>query len=257
MLRFVIFLCAMWATAATAQVPDDAARVDLLPGWREADGTHVAGLRIRLAPGWKTYWRAPGDGGIPPMFNWTGSGNLSGAQVHFPIPEVFHQNGLRSVGYEDEVILPLILSAGQANDPIALSANVEIGVCEDICVPMQFSFQGELLPAGVRQGTLAAALEDRPVLSGPMQCQITPIRDGLQVTATAILPWMGSGEAVVVEAGMPGVWVSEPDMQRDGMTLRVTADMVPPSGKPFALARNGVRLTLFGDGQAVEIIGCS
>ena len=60
------------------------AHADLLTGWRLEDGRHAAAIRIRLDPGWKTYWRAPGDGGIPPSFDWQGARNLAGWSVHWP-----------------------------------------------------------------------------------------------------------------------------------------------------------------------------
>ena len=81
---------------------------DVVTGWRDG-ATHVAGLTIRMAPGWHTYWRAPGDAGIPPDFNWSGSANVRDVRVHFPVPEVFEDNGLRSIGYMDQVTFPLLV----------------------------------------------------------------------------------------------------------------------------------------------------
>ena len=73
-------LAALLVLPAQAQVPDSVAEIGIVPGWRDSDGRHVAGLSIRLAPGWKTYWRSPGEGGIPPVFNWSGSSNISGVR---------------------------------------------------------------------------------------------------------------------------------------------------------------------------------
>ncbi|MFY8145805.1 MAG: protein-disulfide reductase DsbD domain-containing protein, partial [Rhodobacter sp.] len=69
---------------ARAMTQDDLLSAEVLPGWRTEQGTHMAALRLTLAPGWKTYWRSPGDAGIPPLFNWSGSQNLSGVRVHWP-----------------------------------------------------------------------------------------------------------------------------------------------------------------------------
>ena len=86
----IVALCCLFAGPALSQMPDNLARAEISPGWREGY-SHVAGLTIRLAPGWKTYWRAPGDAGIPPSFNWSGSKNVADVRVQFPVPEVFSQ----------------------------------------------------------------------------------------------------------------------------------------------------------------------
>jgi DsbC/DsbD-like thiol-disulfide interchange protein len=67
------------STASTAQAesPADMVQIRILPGWSRDDGSHMAALHLILAPGWKTYWRAPGDAGIPPMMDLEGSDNLS------------------------------------------------------------------------------------------------------------------------------------------------------------------------------------
>ncbi len=100
--------------AATQVLQNDASdvvQVSLLTEWRNNDGTHFAALKFKLAPGWKTYWRAPGDGGVPTRLNWSNSTNMRDAHVFWPLPEVFRQNGLRSVGYRGEFILPLAFTA--------------------------------------------------------------------------------------------------------------------------------------------------
>ena len=244
------------ALPAAAQVPDDLAQAAVLTGWRDADGRHVAGLSIRLAPGWKTYWRAPGDGGIPPAFNWSGSSNIAGVDVHFPVPEVFHQNGLRSIGYSDQVLFPLLISTSDRSAPVRLRGEIELGVCEEVCIPVTLRIDADLAPGGARSETLNAALRDRPAAGGTMACDITPISDGLLVgVVTEMKPAPGE-EVAIVEAGETGVWISQAEVSRDGHSLRAEVEMVPPSAQPFALARSDVRLTVLSGGEAVEILGC-
>ena len=98
--------CALLAlpSASVALPLDKLAQVEVLPGWRAANGDHIAGLRITLAPGWKTYWRAPGDAGIPPIFSFTGSQNIQAVAPHWPVPEVFDSNGVQTIGYHDGVV---------------------------------------------------------------------------------------------------------------------------------------------------------
>ena len=249
-------LAVLMALPATAQVPDDVVRVSIVPGWRDADGRHVAGLWVRLAPGWKTYWRAPGDSGIPPVFDWSGSANIADMRVHYPVPSVFRQNGIRAIGYKDAVLFPLLIETRDADGPVRLRGEVELGVCEEICIPVSFRFDTDLTTGDGDWPELRAALADRPRAGGALRCDIAPISDGLRVgIETDLAP--GDGEEVaVVEAGEAGLWISEADVTRQGATLRAEVEMVPPDARPFAISRSEVRLTVLSGGQAVESEGC-
>lgn len=112
--------------------PEDVAAFDILPGWRTAEGTHMTALRIRLDPGWKTYWRAPGEAGIPPRFDWSGSRNIASVRFHWPAPQVFRQNGMRALGYQGELILPIELVPSVPGGAITMRTEVELGICEDV-----------------------------------------------------------------------------------------------------------------------------
>lgn len=249
-------LAALVSVPAAAQVPDDVARMGIVEGWRDSEGRHVAGLSIRLAPGWKTYWRAPGDGGIPPVFNWSGSSNVADVDVLYPVPEVFLQNGLRSIGYKDSVLFPLLIEPRDRSDAISLHGEIEIGVCEDICIPVTFRISAQLLPTKQDSAALSAALNDRPEIGGALRCEISPIADGLRVGVETDVEQMGGEEVVVVEAGESGLWISEADVSRSGATLRAEVEMVPPDARPFALARADVRVTILAGGKAIEALGC-
>ena len=239
-----------------AQVPDNLARAEVMPGWRDG-GRHVSGLTIRLAPGWHTYWRAPGDAGIPPSFNWAGSSNLRKVRVHFPVPQVYESSGLRSFAYLDQVTFPLIVEPRDPSKPVGLRGEIDIGVCKDICVPVTLRVSATLPRQGRHHDGLAALLNDRPEAGGQMSCEITPIADGLRVRAIADVPPMGGSEAAVIETGNAAIWVSPPVLKRDGRQLRAEVEMVAPSAKPFALARSEVRWTVIAEGRAIEMLGCN
>lgn len=240
------------STAVSAQVPDDIVRAELLPGWRGENGMHYAGLRITLRPGWKTYWRAPGDAGIPPLFDWSGSLNMEGADVHYPRPSLFDQAGITTIGYADEVIFPFLVKAASPDEPITLTARVELGVCEDICVPVTLAVSGILPAKGGADADLTAAMQSRPATGLPVSCDVAAISDGVTFAATS----QGNPDHVVIEAGSPGIWVSEATVSREGGTYTASADMVPPEGAPFALDRSQVRVTVFSDGEVSETVGC-
>ncbi len=241
---------------------DDLARIDVLPGWRTASGDHIAGLRITLQPGWKTYWRAPGDAGIPPQFSFAGSPNIDSITPHWPTPQVFDQNGMRSIGYHDTVIVPITIGSRDAAGPLQVSGQLSIGVCEEICIPVSLEFEALLPATNDRDGAIAAAMIDQPLSAeeanvGNVTCAIAPIDDGLRVTATMEMDSAGAREVVVVEAGDPSVWVSEAQVTRQGGQLTASVDMVNYDGTAFALDRSAVRITVLGSDQAVDIHGCS
>ena len=241
---------------------ENLAEVEVLTGWRLANGDHMAALRITLRPGWKTYWRAPGDGGIPPQFNFSGSETISSVTPHWPVPEVFDQNGLRSIGYNDGVVFPITVSNQDASAPIQINGELNIGVCEEICVPVALDFNATLPVTGDRDTSITAALLNRPLTAseanvGAVICAISPIEDGLRLTTSVDVAPTGTSEFVIIEAGTPGIWVSEANVSRAGNQLSATVDMFNNAGTAFALDRSAVRITLLGSDQAIDIQGCA
>jgi DsbC/DsbD-like thiol-disulfide interchange protein len=244
-----------------AEVPANLVSATILPGWRTDDGGHMAALRLTLAPGWKTYWRAPGEAGIPPAFEWAGSVNVAGVQLHWPRPDVFLTNGMQTIGYHDELVLPIEITSQAPGKPIHLVVQVELGVCQDICVPATVNVAVDLPAKGGADPVISQALNDQPRpakeagLSG-LSCDVTPIADGLRVTARMEMPLMGPVETVVLESQQPGVWVSESATVRSGGDLLATADLVGDSGAPFVLERDRMLLTVLSGNRAVQVQGC-
>jgi DsbC/DsbD-like thiol-disulfide interchange protein len=90
-----------------------------------------------MDPGWKTYWKNPGDSGVPPSFDWSGSKNLKHAEVLYPAPHrVADANGT-AIGYDDEVVFPVKLTPEQPGQPIDLKLAFAYGLCKDLCIPNQ------------------------------------------------------------------------------------------------------------------------
>ncbi len=257
-----LFLAA--PTAAQGLAGDGPAQVGVVAGWRGDDGRHVAAVQIDLSPGWKTYWRAPGDAGIPPQFDWAGSSNLHSVEVRWPVPTPFTTAGLTSVGYLGDVMLPLIVTPRDPGRPVDLRGRMDLGVCEEICVPVSATLSAALptTPGLRHDARIRAALGDRPRTAaeagaGGMDCRLDAARDGVRLTVSLTLPAQGGTEFAVLETADPAVWVSPAATSRAGDTLTATVELAPPRGVPLALDRSAVRLTVLdGDGGAVEVRGC-
>ena len=243
--------------------PSPVLRAELIDGWQMQSGHEMAALRLVLAPGWKTYWRAPGEAGVPPRFDWAGSQNLKGVTIHWPRPEIFDLNGMRTFGYHDGLVLPIELTPGDPSAPIRLKADVELGVCKEICVPMQLTLTGDVQPGGDAVPEIRRALSDQPEQAqaaglSAAKCSAEPIRDGMRLTTALSLPKVGPDEVTVVELADPTVWVSSTETVRQGGMLQATADLVPASAKPFAIDRSSIHITIFGgNGRVVELQGCA
>ena len=96
-----------------------------------------AGVHIQLTSGWKTYWRQPGEAGVPPSFDWAGSENLGEARVLYPVPHRIVDAGMTSLGYKSEVVFPVEIVPRALDKPVALKLAIEYGVCKDICIPAE------------------------------------------------------------------------------------------------------------------------
>jgi DsbC/DsbD-like thiol-disulfide interchange protein len=118
-----------------------------------------AGVEIRLDPGWKTYWRYPGDSGVPPTLDFAGSQNVKSVVTLWPAPERFSDGGGGySIGYRGDIILPLRIVANDAAKPSLLRLKLGYAVCGKLCVPAQAELGLTLTgKAGAEEPTLVAA----------------------------------------------------------------------------------------------------
>jgi DsbC/DsbD-like thiol-disulfide interchange protein len=96
-----------------------------------------AGIEIQLDPGWKTYWRYPGDSGVPPRFDFARSDNVKSIDVQWPAPHRFSDGGGQSIGYKDHVILPLRIVPRNADKTVTLRLALDYAICEKLCVPAE------------------------------------------------------------------------------------------------------------------------
>lgn len=128
----------------------------------------VAGVEIETKPDWKTYWRNPGDAGVPPAFDWSKSSNVAAADVRYPAPQRIVDKSGTTIGYLGGVVFPVIVTPADPAKAVVLKLTIDYGVCKDICVPAQADLTLDIAPAGAGPlpANLAAALESLPSARG-------------------------------------------------------------------------------------------
>ena len=143
LLSAAIVACAASAAHGSASPPVEAgqAKVRLLAsGLSNTNSAPVfaGGVEVELTRGWKTYWRYPGDAGIPPRFDWSGSENVTAVEVLYPAPKrITDGSGQVSIGYEGNVIFPLRIRATDPAKPVRLKLKLDFATCEKICIPAE------------------------------------------------------------------------------------------------------------------------
>lgn len=142
---------AIFVTASAAQAQQPAAspaesswvdipqsRVRLVGGADPSNpGTRVVLVEMLLQPNWKTYWRMPGDAGIPPSFDWTGSVNLGPVEVGYPAPSIFVDQGGVTIGYKSAVTFPVVTRPPDSKAPTQVKVELALGICREICIPVE------------------------------------------------------------------------------------------------------------------------
>jgi DsbC/DsbD-like thiol-disulfide interchange protein len=125
------------AQDSSAWIKDTHSALRLLAGSRTGS-VLMGGIEIQLQPGWKTYWRTPGDSGVPPRFDFSKSANVESVTPLYPAPKKFDDGaGGISYGYHKHVIFPLRIVPKNPNEPVQLRASISYAVCEKLCLPVE------------------------------------------------------------------------------------------------------------------------
>lgn len=162
-----VLICAQTLTAraqdASPWVKDDHSAVRLIAGSRSGN-VLLGGIGFQLERGWKTYWRTPGDSGVPPRFDFEASDNVESVSVLWPAPMKFSDGaGGHSFGYQKQVVLPLRIVAKNADKPVTLRAKIDYAVCEKLCLPVEAKAELSFTSvASAEDNAISAALETVP-----------------------------------------------------------------------------------------------
>jgi DsbC/DsbD-like thiol-disulfide interchange protein len=216
-----------------------------------AGGGDLAGFEIALSPGAITYWRDPGDAGLPPTLDFSGSDNVASVEPEFPAPKrIKEADGGEAFGYDGSVVFPLRVKPRDPTKPATLKLNADFAVCEKVCLPAKAHLELKLpsAPGSPLSGAIEAALATVP--------RVVPSKDFGALQALGADSWRlcaaheeGPPRDLFVEAP-EGWWMkvapADADGGRDCFTLTI-GDKPKDATLPVAL-----RLTLTGGAGAME-----
>lgn len=266
--RTVIAVAVATLTSCAPAVAQDASRWDgdtrtavrLIAGAKASDGLR-AGIEIRLKPGWITYWRYPGDAGVPPRFDFQDSDNLRSASVQWPAPVRVTKDGVVSISYEGNVVFPLRILPEDPKRPVILRVKIDYGVCEKLCVPAQASAELTLTGAPSANDSTLAAAEARVPSGAPLGANdplaiksvrreaAKPPRIVVDVTAPegADVDLFAEGPSADWALPVPSPIAGEP-----GGARRFTFDL---DGAPPGASYDGAvfKLTAVAGGRSIEV----
>ena len=236
--------------------------VDIIRGWRQSNDVHIAAINISMEKGWKTYWRVPGVGGIPPLFDWNKSKNIKSISKIWPTPNIYNEYGLRTIGYKEEFILPIKIKPIDQKKPIYLEATIDFGICADVCIPIQTTVEAELpVRTSIGKNRILEVL-DRAIISGSespikvITCDIIPLKDGFEVKATLenIASFNENTFGVIEYPEKPNSWISQKTSLVSGNQLEVIATLYLDG--TYFVDRSNLNLTVFSSNKAFEFDGC-
>lgn len=226
-------------------------RVSLIDGgWQ--DDSRFAGILIELDEGWKTYWRMPGEAGVPPEFGWSRSANAGAITVMLPLPQRFGDASGETVGYKHRVVFPVRVMPADAGQPVKLALDLFFAVCKDICIPGKVSAEAVLAGTDAPQTAHVVSewLARVPVKAAeplPVAASTLAIDGGKPALVLALA---APADDIFVE-GDGEAYFRKPDFAADGRSARILIDNVKDGAK---LVGKSLKLTLARGGAGLEQI---
>jgi DsbC/DsbD-like thiol-disulfide interchange protein len=219
----------------------------------------LGGIAFQLQPGWKTYWRTPGDSGVPPRFDFSKSDNVEAVTVLWPAPVKFDDGaGGHSMGYHNQIVLPLRIVAKNADKPVTLRAGINYAVCDKLCIPVEANVELAFTSvASTEDSALSTALDTVPKpasVGDPNPLTIRDVkRSGKSTVWVDVVAPDSKDVSLFVEGPTPD-WAlpvpvllehSPPGVKRFSFEL----DGLPPGANPEGAA---LKLTLAGGDRSYE-----
>src|SRR5579871_6343079 len=227
---------------------DGHSAVRLLAGSRSGAAL-LGGVGFLLQPGWKTYWRTAGDSGVPPRFDFSKSENVEAVTVLWPAPQKFDDGaGGFSLGYHDQVVLPLRIVPKNVDKPVTLRAAINYAVCAKLCIPVDATAELTFSSvASTEDSALFAALDTVPKPANVGDPNPLTIRDVKREGRSEVLVDVVSPDDRPLNLFVEG---PTPDW---GLPVPKLLDHGPPGVKRFAFALEGVPPGVNPEGAALKL----
>jgi DsbC/DsbD-like thiol-disulfide interchange protein len=255
-------ICALLLAASPAFAADSSQwAIDIRAATRLIAATPVkgasnlrAGVEFRMDPGWHTYWRYPGDSGVPPRFDFDASDNVREAKVLYPAPQAIADESGTSIGYLEHVIFPVEVTPRDPNKPVTLKVTVNYAVCEKLCVPGEASLALTLGDKSDFDQRLKTAETSVPKIVTPQQAGLTAHRaTGASKPSVEfeVAGANGKDTQIFVE-GPSAEWALPIPKPIDGGKTRYSfvLDGLPPGTDPKAPL--DLTFTIVGAGKAIQ-----
>lgn len=225
-----------------------------------------AALQTRLAPGWHSYWRNPGESGLPPKIIWDNSENIEDITMHFPAPKRFQELDLTTFGYDGDVMYPLDITLKEAGKDAVLDIALETMVCKDICLPINLPLKLELKSgegADSKHRTIINyAREKIPDSVETPQLKIENVTITKDAVVTSIMSKRGFARTdIFTEVGEfalgsdPQFQINENDRSRANAVVPIPEDIqaeFDTSGAALPYKGHNIRVTVTDGRHAVE-----
>lgn len=194
------------------------------------DGNYDAAAEIKLMGQAITYWREPGEAGVPPIFSFAGSDNIARADVLYPVPNRLDEAGLEAFAYRGRVVFPIHVVASDKTKPARLVMTLNYAICDRICIPAKANIALLLPQSG--ESPYRAAIEEAlarvpvPLAASDVASKVAIDAESGQAKPQWTVKWHGSAAAVDLFAEAPEGWAFDTHKTVDN-TFTLTAAEIP------------------------------
>jgi DsbC/DsbD-like thiol-disulfide interchange protein len=246
------------AAGASAWNGDANSGIRLIAGSNtiEAAGSVLrAGVEIRLAAGWKTYWRYPGDSGVPPHFDFGKSDNVKSVSLSWPAPQRITDSEGVTIGYKNDVVFPLSIEPKDAGKPVTLRLKLDYAICEKLCIPAQGQAELAITAGNADTNGVVAAAEKKVPHATPLGAN-TPFsikafrRDDSTKPARVLID-------VAAPGGAPVVLFAEGPASDWALPIPEKTEGAPAGMQRFSFALDGMPPGKSADGAKIKLTAVS
>ncbi len=191
-------------------------------GYDKENKTLHLGWQVSLKDGWKTYWRTPGEAGLPPRWTWKDTDNVHAITVNWPKPELLHIFGMDTYTYHNEVILPIDVEVADIEKAFTIGLDLQYLICSDICIPQEGKYHLDVSQLeNIKISRFQKAQLDRyrdlvPVKISGKDFVIKPDRDQENMLTIHLPEYIGDVENIIVE-GSDEILFGRATSNRDGL----------------------------------------